>query len=300
MLKSSEDIRSKLFLIFQSVTNRVNIFYILAFAPLPLIAYYDIYLLSPSMFGFLLLLLEKREMSPYRKAVSVQSVVGIILILSSFIAYYALVRLPPFMGFTGAINYAAYILGLFITFFEFSALKKAFVPVFVIVAAKSFSFISKWLGLSLSQYVIPSFVTVTSTILNVLGLKVITQYPDVIILNTWRGPIALTIIWACLGVYGTLVFSIVLVVVLSKEPGSLKTKILWAVIGVTGVLVLNIIRVVIILAAAYYYSAEVAEHLFHPPLGYVLFFTWLALFLYMFSKRQAILEKVRSTWHKLL
>jgi len=300
MPKLSGDMQSKLFNNFRSVTSRVNAFYILAFTPLPLIAYYDIYLLSSSVFGFLFLLLEKREMSTHRKATRIQSGAGILLILSSFIAYYALFHLPPFMGFTGAISYVAYIFGLFLTFFEFCALRKAFVPVFVIVAAKSFAFVSKWLELSLSQYVIPSFVTITSTILNVLGLNVTTQHPDVIILNTWRGSIALTVIWACLGVYGTLVFSIVLVIFLSKEPGSLKTKMLWAIIGVTGVLVLNVIRVVIILTAVYYYSAEVAEQLLHPPLGYVLFFTWLALFLYMFSKRQAILEKIRLIWHKLI
>jgi len=89
-----------------------------------------------------------------------------------------------------------------------------------------------------------------------------------------------------------------MIVVLYEEPGSLTTKTLWAIIGVVGIFILNIIRIVMILAADYYYGAEVAAQ-FHAVLGYALFFTWLAFFLYTFSKRKAVLQKILSTKQKL-
>lgn len=300
MSKLLVGVRSKLFVAFHSMENRLNVFYILAFVPLLLIAYYDIRYLSPLMFGFLLLLLKKHKLSACREAVHAQRALGITLILVSFIVYYALIYLFSFISFyEGAANYIMYIFGLFLTFFDLSALKQAFTPMFIVVAATSFSFISEWLELSLSPYVIPRFVSLTVTILNALGVNATTQYPNIITLHTLRGPIPLLIIWACIGVYGTLLFSIIMIIVFSEEPVSLKTKTLGVVVGVIGVLVLNVIRVVIVLVLAYYYTIELAEYLIHPYLGYALFFTWLAFFLYMFSKRQAILKKTRLMWHKL-
>lgn len=300
MSKSLVGVRSKLLATFHSVENRLNVFYILAFAPLLLITYYNIGYLSLITFGFLLLLLKRHKLSACREAVHTQRALGIILLLGSLGIYYALFQLFPFAAFYGGVaNYIAYIFGLFLVFFDLSALRHIFTPAFIIVAATSISSISIWLELYLSPYIIPNFVTLVSTILNALGVNVTTQYPNLITLDTWRGPITLSIIWGCIGIYGTLVFSIIMVIVFSEEPVSLKTKTLWTVIGITGILILNVIRVVIVLVLAYYYTFELAEYLIHPYLGYALFFTWLALFLYTFSKRQVILENLRSVRQKL-
>ena len=300
MSKSSAGLRSILFKACHSMKNRLNVFYILAFIPLLLIAYYDIRYLSPLMFGFLFLLLKRHKLSACNEASHSQKVSGIILILSSLIVYCALFSLFPFTLFYGAAaNYIAYIFGLFLTLFDLSALRNASTPIFIIIAATSISFISIWLELSLSSYIIPRFVSLIGIILNALGVKATTHYPNTITLHTWRGTIPFQIIWGCIGAYSTLVFSMLMVIVFSEEPGSLKTKILWAVVGVIGVLVLNVIRVVIILVLARHYTVVVAELLFHPFLGYALFFTWLALFLYTFSKRHVILEKILSVRQKL-
>jgi exosortase/archaeosortase family protein len=293
-------VRSKLLATFCSEENRLDVFYILAFAPLLLVTYYNIRYLSLIMFGFLLLLLKRHKLSACREAVHTPRALAIILLLVNLGIYYALFQLFPFAAFYGvAANYIAYIFGLYLVFFELSALRHIFTPTFIIVAATSVSSISTWLELNLSSYIIPNFVTLVSTIMNALGVNVTTQYPNKITLHTWRGPIPLFIIWGCIGAYGALVFSLIMVIVFSEEPVSLKTKTLWAVIGIIGILVLNIIRVVIVLVVAYYYTFDLAEFLIHPYLGYALFFTWLALFLYTFSKRQVILENLLSVRQKL-
>lgn len=287
---------SRLLTVFYSMKNRLNVFYILAFVPLPVIAYYDIFYLSPLMFGFLLLLLKRRNLSICHEANHIQRAVGIVFILVSFIVYYTLVHLYPLIVISAI--YTAYLFGLFLTFFDLSALKEAFTPIFIVMAAASVSFISKWLELYLSSYVIPLFTSLVVAFSNALGVRTTTQYPDIILLHTWSGTISLQIIWGCVGVYGALVFSTLMIVVLCEEPGSLKTKTLWAVVGVIGILVLNIIRVAIILVADYYYGAEVAAQ-FHSVLGYALFLIWLAFLLYTFSRRQAILQKFLSIKQRL-
>jgi len=287
--------RSKLTTFFSWMKSRLNAFYILALVPLLLISYFNFHYLSPLMFGFLLLLIKKDNLSGHREANHVQRVVGTIILLGCFIVYYSLVYRFSFIPlYEGAATYIAYVFGLFLTFFDLSTLKEAVTPIFIIAAAISIAYINVLLKLYLSQYVIPLFTSLLGTISNGLGVKVAVQYPDLITLYSLRGAIPLQIIWGCVGAYGALLFSILLVVVLSEEPASLKTKILWSVIGIIGVLLLNLLRVVIILAIAYYYDFNVAELAIHPYLGYALFLTWLVLFLSLFSKRQSISKRLRS------
>lgn len=252
------------------------------------------------MFGFLLLLLKSGNLSAFREAPRIQRVVGLTVLLGSFILCFTLGHFFPFIRFFGvAASYSVYIFGLFLIFFDLLALREAFTPVFIIVGASSISFISIWLELYLSAYIIPRFVSIVGTILNALGVETIIQYPSILRLSTAQGTISFRIIWACIGAYSTLVFSLIMIIVMFEEPDGLKTRILWAVLGIVGVLVLNVFRVVIILMIARYYTFAVAELLFHPFLGYVLFFPWLGLFLYTFPKRHALLEKIRLIRQKL-
>jgi len=226
--------------------------------------------------------------------------VGLAVLLSSFILCFTLLHFFPFIPLYGiAASYSAYIFGLFLSFFDLLALREAFTPIFIIVAASSISFISIWLELSLSPYIIPLFVSLLGTILNALGVETRIPFPSIIVLNTVQGDIAFKIIWGCIGAYGILVFSMIMIIVIFEESGDLKTKMLWAVLGIVGVLVLNVLRVVIILMLARYYTFAAAELLFHPVLGYVLFFPWLGLFVYTFPRRHAILKKILLVRQKL-
>jgi len=290
-------VSSRVSTVFRSMKNRRNIFYILAFIPLLILAYFNVSYLSPLIFGFLLFLLKRDKLSFSGQAIHIQRALGVVLALGSFISFCVFIFLFPSLIFYAA-TYVVYILGLLLAFSDLSALKEAFSPIFIVVAAASISFISNWLEPILSPNIIPLFTTIIVAISSLLGVKATIQYPDIVLLHTWSGTIPLQIIWGCIGVYGALIFSTLMIVILAEEPGRLMTKTLWAIIGVIGVLLLNIVRIAMILVADYYYGAEVAAQ-FHSILGYAFFFTWLSFFLYTFSKRQAILQRLRPAFEQL-
>jgi exosortase/archaeosortase family protein len=105
-------------------------------------------------------------------------------------------------------------------------------------------------------------------------------------------------VYGCMGVYSVLVFSILLVVILFEDPSSLKVKLSYSIVGLLGTFALNILRITIIVLADYFYGAAVGATV-HYVIGYALFSTWLAIFFYVFSKRQVISGKFQSIWQKV-
>jgi exosortase/archaeosortase family protein len=277
--------------------NRVNLFYVLAFIPLVLIFYFNVFGAIIPTFGFLLLLMKKEELTFNFNTHLVERVLGFSIIFSSFFLYYLLVpSIFTSMAFYGSPNYIAYIFGLCLTFFGVSSLKKAFTPLFLMVAASSNPFVSKWLEQYLSSYVVPFFVDLIVGILRILGISVATGSQGVIILQTWNGPLPLAIIWSCVGVTSMFIFSTILVVLLFEDSSNIKTKLLWSFIGILGTFLVNIIRVTLIFLTDYYLGSEAGGR-FHYTAGYILFFAWLALFFFIFSKRNAILRAIQLIRH---
>ena len=279
--------------------DRLNTFYVLAFAPLLLIMYYHFEWLFPvviPIYGFLILLIKKHNLSLFDEAGSTQKAFGLIVVFGSFFVYYALAPIFPRMAFYGPANYVVYIFGLFLVFFDIHGLREAFTPIFLIVAATSSPFISEWLKPYFTPY-IPHYVSLIEAILRTLGIGVTTHGPR-IVLYTLKGPLQLLFVWACVGVESMLIFSIILVVTLFEDSASLKTKLVWASVGIVGTFILNIVRVTIIFVTDYFYGFEVGGQV-HYVIGYVLFIAWLAIFFYMFSKRRVISEKFHFIWQKL-
>jgi len=277
--------------------NRVSLFYVLAFIPLVLVSYFNVFGAIIPTFGFLLLFLKKEELGFYVKTHFVEKVLGFSIICSSFFLYYLLV---PFvfssLTFYGAPNYIAYIFGLCLAFFGVSSLKKAFSPLFLMVAASSNPFVSKWLEQYLSSYVVPFFTDLVVGILMILGINLTNGSQGTIILQTWNGPLPLRIIWNCVGVNSMFIFSIILVVLLFEDSSNIRTKLLWSFIGIFGTFLVNIIRVTLIFLTDFYLGSEAGGR-FHFTAGYILFFTWLAFFFFLFSKRDAILRGIQLIRH---
>lgn len=275
-----------------SSDNRAKIFYGFAFAPLILIVYYQpgwpFAVISP-LYGFILLTIKKNNLFSRNNAGNIQKIIGVVLILGSFFLYYPLVSLFPKASFYNVANYATLILGLFLAFFEIGALKQAFTPLFLVVAATLNSLLFSGLEPLLSPY-INHFVSLMSIILSALGMNVATQYPNIITVYTPSGPISGFFTWGCVA-GSSIVFSIILVVFLVEETGQSRTKLIWASAGLLGTFTINVIRVTIIFLSWQFYGFETGEKV-HWVLGYALFITWLTLFLYMFAKRQAIRRQI--------
>jgi exosortase/archaeosortase family protein len=281
--------------------NKTNLFYVLAFAPLLLIFYYNFFSVIIPFYGFLLFFLKYQKLNDVKEANFIQRILGSIVVVGSFFVYYGVVLVYPGAAFYSAANYAVYLLGLFFIFFEFSAFKEAFAPLFLIVAATSSSFIAAWLKPFLSPFG-NDFAHVVVNILRALGVDANIYYlgnTPILTFSSLSGKmVSGAFVYECIGVYSALVFSIIIVVILFEDPGGLKVKLAYSIAGLLGTFALNILRVTTIFLADYFYGAEVGGTV-HYVIGYALFSTWLACFFLIYSKRQTLHAKITSFWKKM-
>jgi len=281
--------------------NRANQLYVFALVPLLLIFYYNPFSVIIPFYSFLILILKYQKLLGFKEANSIQKILGSIVAVGSFFAYYVVILIYPDATFYTAANYAVYLLGLFLLLFEFSALKEAFAPLFLIMATFSSTYIAAWLRPLLSPFA-NDFAHIVVNILRALGIDANISYVyniAIIKLPSLSGKVVQgAFVYGCMGVYSVLVFSILLVVILFEDPSSLKVKLTYSIIGLLGTFALNILRVTIIFLADYFYGAEVGGTV-HYTIGYVLFSAWLGIFFYIFSKRLVISKKFQLIWQKL-
>jgi exosortase/archaeosortase family protein len=282
-----------------ALRGRINFFYVLAFAPLLLIGYYK-YASGASIlgvlipfYGFLLLFFKKDKLSMFPHAEEVQRFLGLAAMLVSFFIYYVVLRFcsPVFYG-AGAGFYAVYIVGLFLVFFSFPALKESFSAEFLVVAGASSFYVGEWLNYFMEP-VVPFFVRIMVFVLMLLGIPATVSNPYTIMLNTSGGPVPVLFEAGCIGIQSFLVFSVIIVVTMIEESATMRTKLLWSFGGVVGTFVVNIIRVSLIAAVIYYFGYENWGEI-HAWIGYALFLLWLAFFFIVFSKREIIRQKTRA------
>jgi exosortase/archaeosortase family protein len=276
--------------------ERMNLFYLLVFVPLLIFAYFHsewLFSIIILVFGSILLLIKKQDLELFQQAKPIHKVLGLLIVLGSFFIFYSLVPFLPSITFYTAANYAVYLLGLCLIFFEPSALKAAASSIFLIAAGASSPFISDWLEQPLSPYITVQFAYMIQSIMNLLGVKAIilesTSDPLISFPASQGGQVTAVFNWYCVGVSSLLIFSTILVILLIEEHSDLGSRITWSIIGISGMLVLNVFRVVIILLADYFYGAEVGGTI-HYVIGYTLFIAWLIIFLYIFSKKAVIAE----------
>jgi exosortase/archaeosortase family protein len=278
------------------LSDRINLFYILSFVPLlAIFAFTPLGVIIP-FYGFLLLVLKQQKLHEIKKSGFFQKILGAVFAVGSFFVYYALVVLFPTIPFYEAANYAVYIFGLFLIFFEFSALKEAFSPLFLIVAATSSSLISAWLKPLVEPFTI-SVARILVGILSILGINAYASdqaIPPIVTFVSLSGRTVITSFeYECLGVYSALVFSIILIVILFEDTSSWKVRSAYAIVGFVGTFALNIVRVTVIYLTDYFQGEEIGA-IVHYVIGYALFSIWLGFFFYMYSKRQTLRTKIRS------
>lgn len=280
--------------------DRLNIFYMLAFLPLLLIEYYRYVFFNNALgvliplYGFLLLLIKKDKLSKYAMNTNnLQRVSGIIIVLGSFFLYYAIVPFVPSVGFYGITNYFVLLSGLLLIFFEIPAFKEAFTSFFLLAAGALSGLAFRWIELQISP-VVPYYVYLFASVLRILGITATTPNPTTLMLYKSEGMLPVPVLFeaGCIGVYSLLIFSTLLVITMVESNSSKRTKLLWSAIGLIGVFVVNIIRLIIVILAIYFYGYPTGQSV-HQVIGYILFLSWLAIFLYMFSKRQTIIGKIQ-------
>jgi exosortase/archaeosortase family protein len=280
--------------------DRLNRFYILAFAPIiPLLVYrYTAFndplgILVP-FYGFLILLMKKDKLTKYNnKPGTLQMASGILSIAASFLAYYAIAPFIPGVGFYGIVNYTIYLFGIVLIFFKLSAFKETFATFFLIIATGLTGLSYQWIEHQITPTV-PYYVSIFSSVLNLFGVSHTRPNPYTLFLNTPRGLLPVWFEGGCIGVYSVIIFSILIVVTMVETSAPKRTKLVWTVFGLIGVFVLNIIRLLIVIASMYAYGWDFGQQV-HQVIGYVLFLSWLTLFLFLFSQRQIIAQKLHIT-----
>lgn len=295
---------SKLSLTTSLLKNRLNLFYILAFAPLILIQILG-YVSRQNFFaavfplcGFLLLLIKKDKLSAFAEANRLSKIMGLILMSASFFVYYAVAFFYPLAQFYGGTNYTVYVIGLFLLFFQISALKESFTTLFLIVGASGSGFVGKRMEFLLEPWV-PYFVQIMGVILWLLGIPAKIVNPRAFRLQMPDGNVLhLGVAAGCMGIYSFLAFTVIIVVTMMEVSSSLRTKLLWSVAGIIGTFFINIVRVSLIFVVIYYLGYKDWGRI-HTPIGYVLFIAWIAFFFLIFSKRQYILSKLQTLLRKL-
>lgn len=254
------------------------------------------------LYGFLFILFKKRKLSSSPEAGSREKLLGLFVVVSSFLVYFVVSPFFPGAVFYGGINYAVYIIGLFLVFFEKHALKEAFSSVFLIVAAASSPYVSRLVEPYFTP-LIPYFTFLIVGIARAMGMDATipsSGQSNIVILHTLKGTSAMQFVWACFGFESASIFAILLVIILFEEPGSAKTKILWSAVGFVGTFLTNVVRLEFLLLVEYFSGGNVlARAEAHIFAGYILFFSWIAIFLYLFSKREAISRKVWSIRQRL-
>lgn len=287
------------------LSGGLNVFYVLAFIPLLLIGFYRYAFFNNALgaliplYGFLILLMKKDRLSEYAlETNALQRFLGVFIVLSSFFLYYMIAPFISWVGFYGVANYTVYLFGLFLIFFKISALKQTFSAFFLIVAGASAGLSFQWIELHMESTV-PYYVQLFSYVLGLLGIKNTMLNPTTIMLSTSRGLLPVLFEAGCIGVYSLLIFSIIIVVTMAETSVGRRTKLLWSVIGLIGVFVLNIIRLLIVVVSMYFYGWDFGQRV-HQVIGYVLFLSWIAVFLLLFTKRQTILGKIQLVRRKLM
>lgn len=284
--------------------NRFGLFYVLAFVPLLLIQYFgyvdrrDFFAALIPTFGFLLLLIKKDRLSVFSEPRRIYRFVGLILMLASLFFYYAVALFYPQAQFYGVANYTVYLVGLFLAFFQISALKQLFSTLFLIVAVIGSGVVGDWMEFHLEPFV-PFFALIIASILIVLRIPAKLVNPNAFILQTREGQtLSLGIEAGCIGIWSFLTFAIVIAVTMMEDPSSLRTRVLWSVGGIIGTFFVNIVRVSFIFVVIYYFGYSDWGKI-HIPLGYVLFLAWLAFFFLIFAKRHVILGRLQKFWRRL-
>ncbi len=197
--------------------NSLDLFYILAFIPIFPIGYFgyvarrDLFAALIPLYGFLILLIKKDKISGFSNSDKIIQFVGLILVLASLFLYYPIALFYPQAQFYGVTNYTVYLVGLFLAFFEVSALKQSFTTLFLIVAATASFTVGKWMEFLLYPF-IPYFVQIMAFVLMVLRIPADLVSPTAFVLHTQSGrTLYLNVAPGCIGIYSFLTFAVIIV-----------------------------------------------------------------------------------------
>ena len=135
--------------------------------------------------------------------------------------------------------------------------------------------------------IIPYIVTLTIGLLNLFGIRAVSDGNVISFISLPGGPVYLSIVSDCTGVWSLGTFTITVMIVLSSFPKSISKKsILLIGIGYLGTFCANIIRILVISLSGYYFGPSGLIEQVHVHIGWIVFSLWLVIFWYYYFTRQ--------------
>ncbi len=135
--------------------------------------------------------------------------------------------------------------------------------------------------------IIPYIVTLTIGMLNLFGIRAVSDGNVISFISLTGSPVYLSIVSDCTGVWSLGTFTITVLIVLSSFPKSISKKsILLIGIGYIGTFCANIIRILVISLSGYYFGPSGLIEQVHVHVGWIVFSLWLVIFWYYYFTRQ--------------
>jgi exosortase/archaeosortase family protein len=139
---------------------------------------------------------------------------------------------------------------------------------------------------TLTAPLIPFTLSLTTIVLDVIGLQY-TTYGNIITFISQNGdPISIAIVGECTGIISLGTFTIALIIVLTTFPKCITRKNLGIVaVGYIGTYCANISRIVLIIMSGYFFGPSGVIEQVHVHIGWILFSSWMIIFWYYFFTR---------------
>ena len=135
--------------------------------------------------------------------------------------------------------------------------------------------------------IIPYIVTLTINLLNLFGIRSVSDGNVISFMSLTGSPVYLSIVSDCTGIWSLGTFTVTVIIVLSSFPKSISKKsILLIGIGYLGTFIANIIRIVVISLSGYYFGPSGMIEQVHVHIGWIVFSAWLIIFWYCYFTRQ--------------
>ena len=135
--------------------------------------------------------------------------------------------------------------------------------------------------------IIPYIVTLTISLLNLFGIRSVSDGNVISFISLTGSPVYLSIVSDCTGVWSLGTFTITVLIVLSSFPKSItKKSILLIGIGYIGTFCANHYRILVISLSGYYFGPSGIIEQVHVHVGWIVFSLWLVIFWYYYFTRQ--------------
>ena len=212
--------------------------------------------------------------------------IGLIICILSFVSIPLGISKPPYsIG-----EYSVLLSGLGLILFGVLKMRSLILPVLIpFIAIMGYDLYRLFLEYMdmVTAPLIPFTVSLTTTILNGIGIQTITKGNYISFLSQNGDVINLAIIGECTGVISIGTFTIAAIIVLTTFPQSITRKSLGLIaIGYIGTYCANIGRIVLISLSGYFFGASGVIEQVHIHIGWILFSAWMIIFWYYYFTRQ--------------